>query len=164
MATVVQPPMNEMQARITQEPIMKSRHIIAIAGFALFLAGSAVAGSSNGSAGQTPAYYDSQLFTINLMMLSSNASISQLQHNGSINIIYESDGGLPDNQPFIPVLNAIQTDGFNPIWQEVQIVFNSGFTPHQFGSDDQINAAAAAGEITLIPTNDVYRCSVVGSK
>lgn len=161
---VVQPSIAEMQARTTQEPVMKSRHIVTLVASLLLIAASAMAANTNGSAGQMPAYYDGQLFTINLMMLSSNASVSQLQHNHSINIIYESDPGLPDNQPFIPVLNAIQGDGFNPIWQEVQIVFNSGFTPHQFGSDNDILAAAAAGEITLIPTNDVYRCSVVGSK
>jgi hypothetical protein len=34
----------------------------------------------------------------------------------------------------------------------------------QFTSDDQIDAAAAAGTITLVPTDEVYRCSVIGPK
>ena len=111
-----------------------------------------------------PAYYDAKLFTINFKELSSNAEIATLRHNQSINTIYMSDGGLPNNQPFISVLDAIQGDGFNPLWQEVQIIFNDGFTPRQLTSDTDVLAAAAAGEITLIPTNEVYRCSVIGSK
>jgi hypothetical protein len=60
------------------------------------------------------------------------------------------------------VINAIQGQGFNALWQQVLIRFNSGFTPHQFTSEADILAAAKAGEITLIPTNEVYRDSVVG--
>ena len=46
--------------------------------------------------------------------------------------------------------------------KEVQIIFNDGFAPRQLTSDTDIGAAAAAGEITLIPTNEVYRCAVIG--
>jgi hypothetical protein len=52
----------------------------------------------------------------------------------------------------------------NPVWREVQIVFNSGFTPHQLFSDNDVAAAASAGEITLDTTNEVYWCPVVGHK
>jgi hypothetical protein len=62
------------------------------------------------------------------------------------------------------VLDAIQGDGFNPLWVEVQVVFNEGFTAHQFFSDEEIEDAADAGEITLVPTDEVYRCSVIGPK
>jgi hypothetical protein len=65
---------------------------------------------------------------------------------------------------FISVLDAIQGDGFNPLWHEVQVVFNPGNTPRQLTSDTDILAAAASGTITLMPTTDVYRCSVVGAK
>jgi hypothetical protein len=109
-----------------------------------------------------PAFYDGRQFTINFKELASNAEVSQLRHNQSINTIYMSDPGLPGNQPFISVLDAIQGDGFNPLWQEVQIVFNTGFTPRQLTSDTDVLAAATSGEITLIPTTEVYRCSVVG--
>ena len=63
------------------------------------------------------------------------------------------------------MINAIQGDGFNPLWQQVLIKFNAGFTPHQFTSDDQVNAAASGPnpEITLVVTDEVYRCSVVGA-
>jgi hypothetical protein len=64
---------------------------------------------------------------------------------------------------FTSVLDAIQGDGFNPLWQEVQIVFKT-IAPQQFFSDNEILAAAAAGKIALMPTTEVYRCSVVGTK
>jgi hypothetical protein len=69
-------------------------------------------------------------------------------------------------QDFAPVIDAIQGDGFNPLWLQVLISFNAGFTPHQFVSEEEIEAAAAGAnpEITLIVTDEVYRCSVVGSK
>jgi hypothetical protein len=57
-------------------------------------------------------------------------------------------------------------DGFNPLWRQNLIVFNEGFTPHQFFSDEEIEAAAAGAnpEITLVETDEVYRCAVVGRK
>ena len=119
--------------------------------------------NTNGAGGDMPAYYDDKLFTINFKELSSNAEVSLLRSNHSINIIYMSDTPLPGDQMFIAVLDAIQGDGFNPLWQEVQIVFDT-IPPQQFTSDTDVLAAAAAGQITLVPTTEVYRCSVVGSK
>ncbi len=123
-----------------------------------------LAASLNGSAGVMPAYYDGHLFTINFKQEPAGAERSLLAHNGSINTIFMSDAGLPDNQPFVSVLDAIQGDGFNPLWVEKQITFNSGFTPRQLTRDDDIAAAAASGEITLASTGEVYRCAVVGPK
>jgi hypothetical protein len=120
------------------------------------------AGSENGSAGDMPAYYDHELFTINFKELSEDAAHSILTHNQSLNVIFMSDDGLPGGQPFISVIDAIQADGFNPLWLEVQIVFNPGHTPRQLFSDDEITDALLAGEITLEATDEVYRCSVVG--
>jgi len=119
--------------------------------------------SPNGSAGDMPAYYDGQLFTINFKQQPSGGEASLLTHNGSINTIYMSDQAEAAGVMFSSVLDAIQGDGFNPLWQEVQIVFNT-VPPQQFFSDNQILAAAAAGQITLVPTTEVYRCSVVGTK
>ena len=34
----------------------------------------------------------------------------------------------------MPVIDVIQGEGFNPLWQQVLTVFNEGFTPHQFVS------------------------------
>jgi hypothetical protein len=122
-------------------------------------------GSMNGAAGQMPAFYDGELFTVNMKEMPDNASDSLRGNNVSINTIYASND-LDEEQDFTPVIDAIQGDGFNPLWDQVLIVFNEGFTPHQFVSDEQVLAAAAGPnpEITLVETGEVYRCSVVGSK
>ena len=130
---------------------------------AMVLPAGPFAASPNGSAGDMPAYYDGQLFTINFKQQPSGGEASLLTHNGSINTIYMSDQAEAVGVMFTSVLDAIQGDGFNPLWQEVQIVFKT-IPPQQFFSDNQILAAAAAGQITLVPTTEVYRCSVVGTK
>jgi hypothetical protein len=125
----------------------------------------AAKGSTNGAAGQMPAYYEGQLFTVNMKEQPDNASASLIGKNASINEIYASND-LDEEQDFIPVIDAIQGEGFNPLWRQNLIVFNAGFTPHQFTSADEVEAAAAGPnpEITLVVTDEVYRCSVVGGK
>jgi hypothetical protein len=93
------------------------------------------------------------------------ASDPLLAHNTGVNTIYASND-LDEEQDFLSVIDAIQGEGFNPLWHQVLIVFNPGFTPHQFVSEDQVLAAAAGAnpEITLVSTDEVYRCSIVGSK
>src|SRR5437899_489965 len=122
------------------------------------------AASPNGSDGFMPAFYDGQQFNINFKELPSSAEQAVISHNGSINTIYMSDPGLPGGQPFISVLDAIQGDGFNPLWEEVQIAFTAGHTPRQLLSDNDVLAAAAAGEITLTVTGELYRCAGGGPK
>jgi hypothetical protein len=125
----------------------------------------AAGGNTNGAAGQMPAFYDGELFTVNMKEMPDNASDSTIANNSSINEIYASND-LDEEQDFMPVLDAIQGDGFNPLWRQNLIVFNPGFTPHQFFSDTEVLAAAAGPnpEITIVVTDEVYRCSVVGSK
>ena len=120
------------------------------------------AGSLNGVSGSMPAFYDHELFTINFKQLTT-AQATLLAKNNQQNTIYQSDPGLPGGQPFISVIDAIPADGMNPLWAEVQIAFTAGHTPRQLFSDDEIAAAAASGEITLTPTNEMYRCSVIGT-
>ena len=134
------------------------------AGLVLCLGTAVQGGSTNGRAGQMPAYYDAQLFTINLMQLPPGGEQNNLEHNKSINTIYFSDAQIAGQGAFVSVLDAIQGDGFNPLWQEVDISFNGGVTPVQYTSDDAIRTAAAANQITLTTTNELYRCSVVGRK
>src|SRR5437588_11156030 len=101
------------------------------------LAGPAVpVAAQSGSAGDMPAYYDCQLFTINFKELPPDAEQAALAHNKSLNTIYMSDQAEAEGFNFISVLDAIQGDGFNPLWQEVQIVFNGA--PFQLCSDDDI--------------------------
>jgi len=123
------------------------------------------ASSTNGSASQMPAFYDDKLFTVNMKQMPDLGSASTIAHNGSINEIYASND-LDEEQTFTPVLDAIQGDGFNPLWRQNLIVFNTGFTPHQFTSDTDVLAAASGSnpEITIVTTDEVYRCSVVGTK
>jgi hypothetical protein len=127
----------------------------------------ALAASPNtkGAAGQMPAFYDGEVFTVNMKEMPDHASDALIGTNPSINTIYASND-LDDEQDFMPVIDAIQGDGFNPQWRQVLIVFNQGFTPRQFTSDEQVLAAAAGAdpEITLDATDEMYRCSVVGAK
>ena len=124
-----------------------------------FTAAQSFAASPNGSGGDMPAYYDGQLFTINFKLLKPD-----LHNNPGFNIIYQCDSCAASGLEFVSVLDAIQGDGFNPIWEEVQINFSPGFTPAQLTSDTDVLAAAASGEITLTDTEEFYRCSVVGPK
>ena len=122
--------------------------------------------SANGNASAIPAYYDSTLFKIHFSEFSPNAEANLIAHNKSMNFIYQSDPGLPNNQPFISVIDAIPGDGFNPIWREVQIMFNPGITPRQLFRDDEVLSLASGPnpQITLDTTNEVYWCPVVGAK
>src|SRR2546426_1238246 len=129
---------------------------------ALTLVTGAQAGSANGSASVIPAYYDGNLLNVQFVEFSPAAERTLLQHNTALNFIYQSDPGLPGGQPFISVIDAVPTDGFNPIWEEVQITFTAGNTPRQLFSDTEVEAAFVAGEITLTLTTEVYWCPVVG--
>jgi hypothetical protein len=123
----------------------------------------ALAASKNGAAGQMPAFYEGKLFTVNMKEMPGGASASLIPKNSSINEIYATND-LDEEQDFIPVIDAIQGEGFNPLWRQILIHFNPGVTPHQFVSEDEIDDAVVAGEITLEETDEVYRCSVVGKK
>jgi hypothetical protein len=90
--------------------------------------GAQAAGNTNGAAGQMPAYYDGQVVTVNMKEMPDKASDSTIEKNTSINEIYASND-LDEEQDFIPVIDAIQGDGFNPLWRQILIVFNAGFTP-----------------------------------
>src|SRR5438093_6144324 len=122
------------------------------------------AGSTNGSGGNMPTFYDDQLFTINFKELSARAEAATLAQNQSLNTIWMCDQCEADGFTFVSVIDAIQGDGFNPLWQEVQVSFNDGFEPRQLTSDTDVEAAAAAGESTLVPTDETYGYYVVGKK
>ena len=138
--------------------------LFAAAGLAFITLTGVQARSAKGSASVIPAFYDARLFNIQFVEFSPAAEKALLEHNQSLNFIYQSDPGLPGGLPFISVIDAIPGDGFNPIWEEVQITFTAGHTPRQLFSDNEIAAAAAAGEITLANTGEVYWCPVVGKK
>jgi len=149
--------------RVPLAKLMLTCGVLIVGASAPALQGVTWAGSLNGVAGQMPAYYDHAIFTINFFQLTT-AQATLLAKNNQQNVIYQSDPGLPGGQPFISVIDAIPADGMNPLWAEVQIAFTAGHTPRQLFSDDEIAAAVASGEITLTPTNEMYRCSVIGAK
>jgi hypothetical protein len=122
--------------------------------------------STKGIGSAIPAYYDSMLLKIIFVEFSSTAEANLIAHNNSLNFIYRSDPGLPNNQPFISVIDAVPGDGMNPVWREVQIAFNPGFTPRQLFSDNAVLAAASGPnpEISLDMKNEVYWCPIVGTK
>ena len=117
--------------------------------------------NTRGIGGAMPAFYDAKLFTINFSELPSGGESANLVHNGSINNIYQSDACVAAGHPFVSVIDAIPTDGMNPLWQEVQVVFKSTSSCVQFTSDNEVLAAAAAGVVSLVPTGELYRCSVI---
>ena len=123
-------------------------------------------GSTSGISSAIPAYYDSTLMNILFVEFSPTAEATLIAKNRSLNFIYQSDPGLPGGQPFISVIDAIPGDGMNPVWREVQIAFNNGFTPRQLYSDNEVLAAAAGPnpEITLTMTSEVYWCPILGQK
>ena len=139
-------------------------HAIALSLAVTWALSSAQAGNPNGREGSMPAIYDGELFTVNFKEMPDKATDSLLAHNGSVNIIYTSEATLPDGSHFVAVLDAIQGDGFNPLWLEIEIKFNSGFTPRQLMSDTEVEDAFQAGEIDLDSELEVYRCSVIGPK
>jgi len=121
------------------------------------------AGNTNGSAGNMPALYDCETFTINLFELPPGGESSTLNKNTQINTIYMDDNDKVNGHPFVAVLDAILADGFNPLWQEVQVKFINGHTPIQLCSDDQILAAVTNGVVSVTATGELYRCAVVGT-
>jgi hypothetical protein len=145
---------------------MKKRILLVMFVSTLFLLALTVPGmsaSTNGKFSEMPAFYDGKLFTITFQELPPSGEAAVLAQNKSINVIYQSDQAENlCNFTFISVIDAIQADGFNPLWQEVQIVFPSCDSVVQFTSDNDILAAAAAKQIQLIPTTEVYICAVVG--
>jgi hypothetical protein len=142
--------------------------VISFAGLLLvgLTGGAALAakGDANGAGTQRPVFYEGRLVTVNMFEVPA-AEGSLLDSNPGINTIYASND-LDDEQDFNSVIDAVPGDAFNPLWHQVLIVFNPGSTPHQFTSEAQVLAAASGvdPEITLVSTDEVYRCSVVGSK
>ncbi len=141
---------------------MKKQILCIMSVLVVMIGSRTLAATSKGSFSVMPAYYDHNLLTIQFVEFPSSAESMLLQHNQSLNFIYQSDPGLAGGAPFISVIDAIPTDGFNPVWQEVQIAFNAGFAPRQLFSDDEVLAAAMDGEISLTFTDEVYWCPVVG--
>jgi len=121
--------------------------------------------SDKGSASARQVFYDDELVVVNMAELSEKAAEKLIANNASVNEIYASND-LDEEQDFLSVIDAIPGEGagFNPLWLQFLIVFNDGFTPHQFTSEEEVEEAASGAnpEITLVNTGEIYRCSVIG--
>ncbi len=141
---------------------MKKSLLFAAVVLAALLVPAAVASASStqGVGGAIPVFYDGNLLKTNFALLPASAQTPIHNLNGQINVIYQSDS----TPGFISVIDAIPSDGMNPIWEEQQITINVPGTQQSLGltSDTAILAAAAAGTITITDTDQMYRCSVIG--
>jgi hypothetical protein len=117
------------------------------------------AASMNGAAGQMPAFYDGQLFTVNMKEELGNASASLIAKNSSINEIYASND-LDEEQDFVPVIDAIQGDGFNPLWRQNLIVFNQGL-PRTSSSRMTRSWPLQRARILRYPSSRLTKCIAV---
>jgi hypothetical protein len=108
--------------------------------------------TSNEQQMNMPAYFDGRLLMVSLM----RSSYPPATTNPGSRIYVSND--LDQRQDYYPVIDAVQYNGTNPVWQQVLIVFNYGYTPRQFSSDEEIKAAADGmrPEITLNVTNEMY--------
>ncbi len=139
---------------------MKKSLLFAMVVLGVLLVPTAVASASstNGVGGAMPVYYDGNLMWMNFKLMPAPAQTPIHDLNGQINVVYQSDA----TPGFTSVVDAIPSDGMNPLWEEQQITFNAGFAPHQLFSDTEILAAQASGEITISDTDEMYRCSLIG--
>ena len=123
--------------------------------------GASSAGNTKGIGGAIPAYYDHIIHTINLTQLPSGSTL--LEKNGQQNNIWFSSATLPGGGSFIAVIDAIPTDGMNPLWAGNVITFTAGTTPFQIFSDNGVTDALNAGQITVTPMNVMFRCAIIGA-
>ena len=118
--------------------------------------------NTNGRGGVMPAYVDGELVDLNFKELPPGSADAVLAQRQAQNVIYQSDDCMPDGEMFISVVDA-GDDNVHGLWAAVEIVFDHpAFGCQQLTSVDAIQAAAEDGLITLVPTDTMYRCSIIG--
>ena len=117
----------------------------------------AVSADENGRASAMLGFYDCEQHVILHKDISEGAAAALAAHNGQLNTIFI----FPDGSN-LDVVDAIQTEGFNPLWQEVEVTWN--VTPYLLCSDDQIFDAEMRGDVTLTSTGELESCPVVGPR
>jgi hypothetical protein len=126
------------------------------AALGLALVPSAGAGE-NGRGSAMPGYFDCQLVTILHADIPEGGAEALAEHNGQANLIFV----FPDGSN-LDVVDAIPTQGYNPIWQEVEVTWNT--TPSLLCSAAQIFAAEERGDVTLEFTDEFETCPVAGPR
>jgi len=118
--------------------------------------------NTNGRVGVMPAFVDGEILDLNFKEFPPASADAILAQRQAHNAIYRADDCMPDGEMFISVIDASE-DNLHGLWSEVQIVFdNPAFACQQLTSVDAIQAAAEDGLITLVPTEIIYRCSIIG--
>jgi hypothetical protein len=113
--------------------------------------------AENGRATAMLGWYDCEQHVILHKDISEGAAAALAANNTQLNTIFI----FPDMSN-LDVVDAIQTEGFNPLWQEVEVTWN--VTPYLLCSDDQIFAAEMRGDVTLTTTGELESCPVVGPR
>ena len=74
--------------------------------------------------------------------------------------LYIISGPAAANQPFVFGSDPGEDD-YSPLWQELTVKWKAGVTPVLLEQDDQINALATQGKLTVTPTPVVLNCPIV---
>ena len=117
--------------------------------------------------------YDGHLDAYVITDVSSKAQAAALHINYSaelggvkgLPLQYFIKGRVAKNQVAVFGSEPGEVD-YNPLWQEAFVVWKSGVTPTLLRSDNDINAMAKAGKLTLTKTNVVLNAPIlaVGKK
>jgi hypothetical protein len=74
--------------------------------------------------------------------------------------LYIVSGPAAPNQPLV-FGSEPGEDDYSPIWQELDVKWKAGVTPVLLHQDDQINALASQGKLTIAATPVVLNCPIV---
>ncbi len=136
---------------------MRSRTVFVVMALALLMSltiGTATAAKPF----RIPAWNDGEI--VHFVVVSENVVDTENSANAAVLYAF----GEPGNQPQADVLSAVPGDAdYNPWWDVVFVVPLPGrdLTTNPFTSEEDILAAAAAGEVVLIETEFLFLCQVV---
>ena len=113
-------------------------------------------------------YYDKHIDTYMLTDVSNKAQATAMHINYSA--LIGSVNGLPD-QYFVKgraakgQLTVFASEpgetSYNPLWEEMWVTWKAGVTPVLLGRDDQINALAAKGKLTVKDAHIVLNAPIL---
>ena len=118
----------------------------------------------------TYGYYDGHVDTMISTDVTDKAQATQQHINYSAALalappakfpaLYMVKGTAAPNQPFVFSTEPGETD-YTPLWNEVTVQWKPGVKPVMLVKDDQVKSLAAAGKLTLTPTNVILNCPIV---
>jgi hypothetical protein len=74
--------------------------------------------------------------------------------------IWVVTNGTPDQKNIIDVVPG--DEGYSPLWQVNEVTFTEGTEPRTLKSADEVMEALAVGEVTIVETDTVVNCPVLG--